>query len=167
LPMNDCAAPPQACTGYTYSEWSACGKDSKRTRTVVGTLPAGCVGGPVAEPVLTQVCPYVPPTCTSFTYGEWGACQQSGKRTRSVLASAPPDCTGGTPITTQTCEYHPPLVGKGERCGSLQEGLVASCPAGTSCAGRKTCTQDCPWWDWSGLFCSQTCLVSTDWYCDP
>lgn len=167
LPMNDCATPPVACADYVYSGWSACGKDSRQTRIITGRLPAGCVGDPAFQPVLTQSCYYVPPACTSFTYSAWGECQSSGKQTRTVLASAPADCIGGTPVTTQNCTYRLPLVGKGDRCGSVQEGLVASCPAGTSCGGRKTCFQDCPSWDWSGLFCSQTCLVSTDWYCDP
>ncbi|MDI1259518.1 hypothetical protein [Aquabacterium sp.] len=167
LPMNDCVTPPQTCADYAYSGWSACGADYKQTRTVMGRIPAGCIGEPVAQPVLTRSCSDDPPKCDSFTYSAWGQCQQNGKQTRSVLASSPTGCTGGTPVTSQSCPYTPPLVGKGDRCGSLQEGLVASCPAGTSCGGRKKCTEDCPWWDWSGLFCSQTCLVSTDWYCDP
>jgi hypothetical protein len=165
--MNDCVTPPQTCTGYVYTEWSACGKDSIQTRTVTGKSPNGCEGDPADQPLLRQACPYVPQTCTSFNYSEWTQCPRSEKQTRTVLASSPAGCIGGTPVTSQSCIYRPPPVSAGEQCGSVQEGLLASCPAGTSCAGRKTCTVDCPSWDWSGLFCSTTCLVSTDWYCDP
>lgn len=171
-PMNDCVVPPQACTGYIYSGWSACGKDGKQTRTVTGKSPAGCAGDPTAQPVLTQACTYVPPTCASFTYSAWGECSRSGKQTRTVLTSSPVDCTGGTPLTTQICTYRPPLVGEGERCGSVQEGVIATCPSGTTCAGRTTKKRDTPWWCPFALGIPPECdagenLISTDWYCDP
>jgi uncharacterized membrane protein YgcG len=57
-----CPTPtPVACTGYTYSAWSACGTNGRQTRTVTGDTPAGCTGTPSTSPLLTQVCNYVPP----------------------------------------------------------------------------------------------------------
>lgn len=49
-------------------------------------------------------------TCTSFTYSAWSTCQVDGKQTRTVLTSSPTGCTGGSPVTTQSCVYVPPVV---------------------------------------------------------
>lgn len=53
--------PPVACTGYTYSAWSACGTDGQQTRTVTGNTPSGCTGTPPTAAVLTQACTPPPP----------------------------------------------------------------------------------------------------------
>ena len=49
------------CTSFVYSAWGQC-QNGQRTRTVLSSSPAGCVGG---SPVLTETCT-VPPT-TSVT----------------------------------------------------------------------------------------------------
>ena len=54
VPSNVCAS-QTACTGYTYSPWSACTNGSQ-SRTQTGTIPTGCVGTPSTTPVLTQKC---------------------------------------------------------------------------------------------------------------
>jgi hypothetical protein len=53
---------PTACTGYSYSSWSACQSNNQQTRTVSGYTPSGCTGTPSTSPLLTQACNYVPPT---------------------------------------------------------------------------------------------------------
>jgi hypothetical protein len=52
---------PVVCTSFTYSAWSpfVCPMNGVQTRTVLASLPAGCVGG--VAPVLSQTCTYVPP----------------------------------------------------------------------------------------------------------
>ena len=50
--------PTQTCTGYTYSEWSACGITNTQTRTIIAGIPSGCSGG--ATPVTTQACTFTP-----------------------------------------------------------------------------------------------------------
>lgn len=57
LVIQNCSGIPDpvACTGYTYSAWSAC-SNGVQSRTVTGTSPNGCTGTPLAQPVLTQTC---------------------------------------------------------------------------------------------------------------
>lgn len=101
--------PTAACTGYTYSAWSACGSNGQQTRTVMANTPAGCTGTPSASPALTQSCTPSSTACTSFTYGNWTACDQTGHQTRTATG-VPAGCTG-TPDPgqlTQTCNYVPP-----------------------------------------------------------
>ncbi len=43
------------CTDFTYSEWSECQQNNKKTRTVISSSPDGCVGG---SPVLEEDCVY-------------------------------------------------------------------------------------------------------------
>lgn len=43
------------CTSFTYSSWGTCQSNSTQTRTVVTSLPSGCVNG---TPVLSQSCVY-------------------------------------------------------------------------------------------------------------
>ena len=50
--------PAPTCTGYTYSEWSACGLTNTQTRTVIAGIPSGCSGG--ATPVTLQSCTFTP-----------------------------------------------------------------------------------------------------------
>lgn len=94
--------PPVECTSYVYSAWSAC-INGQQTRTVVSSLPSGCVGGPA--PVLTQSCTVDPGPCT-YTYSAWGPCV-NGVQTRTVVTALPAGCTG-TPVLTQTCTVVPP-----------------------------------------------------------
>lgn len=159
---DTCMQPPPPCTGYTYSAWSACGTNRQQTRTITGKTPAGCTGTPSTQPVLTWACN---PPCT-YTYSTWGPCQSNKTQTRTVVSSSPSGCTG-TPVLSKSCD--PLQLGVGDMCAQTQPNYVefGVCPAGTTCGSRTTCSEDCPWWDWSGLFCSKTCLVSTDWYCDP
>jgi hypothetical protein len=51
--------PTPTCTGYTYSEWSACGITNTQPRTVTASIPSGCSGG--AVPVTSQACTFTPP----------------------------------------------------------------------------------------------------------
>lgn len=44
---------PALCTSFTYSAWSACSAAGQQTRTVLTSLPAGCIGG---TPVTSQAC---------------------------------------------------------------------------------------------------------------
>jgi hypothetical protein len=175
-PIGSCTTPTPACTGYTYSAWSACGTDGQQTRTITGNTPAGCTGTPSTQPVLTQACTYVPPTCASFTYSAWGQCQPDNTQTRTVLTSSPAGCTGGAPVTTQSCTYVPPLVGVGDMCAKDRGNeWVGTCPTGTTCAGRYIpAKQGNPPWCIFVLWIPQECRrgdpepakMTTDWFCD-
>ena len=50
-----------------------------------------------------------PPTACTYTYDVWGACQSNNTQTRSVLTTSPGGCTG-TPVTSQSCTYIPPVT---------------------------------------------------------
>ncbi len=101
---------PVACTGYTYSAWSACGTNGQQTRTVTANTPSGCTGTPSTPAVLTQACTPAPVACTGYTYSSWSACGTNGQQTRTVTANTPAGCTG-TPSTaavlTQACTPAP------------------------------------------------------------
>lgn len=165
---DKCVSLPPTCTGYTYSDWSACGTDGQQTRTVTDKTPAGCTGTPSTQPVLTQAC--TPPTCT-FTYSAWGQCQPDNTQTRTVLTSSPAGCTGGTPVTTQSCTYVPPLVNEGDKCWDYDRAVngqnpdIGVCPSGTECKSRRSCSKDC----FLGIpfLCTTTCLKTTDSFCNP
>ena len=66
--------PPPACTSWVFSEWSACGLTTgTQTRTLISSIPTGCVGNPPADS-LTRSCTIVlPPSdttyCTVIQYG--------------------------------------------------------------------------------------------------
>ncbi len=47
------------CTSYTYSSWGSCQPSNTRTRTVLTSIPSGCVGG--VSPVLSESCTYTAP----------------------------------------------------------------------------------------------------------
>jgi hypothetical protein len=97
---------PAACTGYTYSAWSACGANGQRTRTVIGNTPAGCTGTPATAPVLTQACTPSPTACTGYTYSAWSGCGANGQQTRTVIGNTPAGCTGKpstAPKLTRAC----------------------------------------------------------------
>jgi hypothetical protein len=58
------AVPPPTCTSFTYSEWTpaSCPANGVQTRTVLTSIPTGCVGG---TPVLSQTC-IIPPSLDSI-----------------------------------------------------------------------------------------------------
>jgi hypothetical protein len=58
---------PPTCTSYTYTDWSACQSNNKRSRTVDTKIPAGCTGG--NPPVLEEPCTYIPPI--DVQYGDY------------------------------------------------------------------------------------------------
>lgn len=175
LPVNTCVTPPPACTDYTFSVWSACGIDGQQTRTVTGYTPAGCAGTLSTQPVLTQACPHVPPTCASFTYSAWGECQPDNTQTRTMLTSSPAGCTGGgTPVTTQSCTYVPPLVGESDKCGDSQitPPIFANCPSGTTCNSRTFGGHKPAWWCIFTFGIGADCessppMTTAEMYCDP
>jgi len=43
------------CESFTYSSWSSCQSNSTQSRTVISSLPDGCING---DPVLSQSCTY-------------------------------------------------------------------------------------------------------------
>lgn len=56
----------QACTSFSYSNWSVCQPNNTQTRTVVSKSPTGCTGG---TPITSQSCTptIVPAVSTSAT----------------------------------------------------------------------------------------------------
>lgn len=89
--------PPVPCTSYTYSAWGPCNNGVK-TRTVLSSSPAGCVGR--LQPILTDTCT-VPPSPCVYTYSAWGNCV-NGQQSRTVVSVTPSNCVG-TPVLTQSC----------------------------------------------------------------
>ena len=54
---GSCEYPPAVCESFTYSEWGECRADGTQIRTILTSLPDGCVDG---EPVVSQTCEYIP-----------------------------------------------------------------------------------------------------------
>ncbi len=111
-PGSTPAPAPVACTGYTYSAWSACSANGQQTRTVTGNTPSGCTGTPSTAAVLTQSCTPAPVACTAYTYSAWSSCQPNNTQTRTVTSSSPAGCTGSpsASMLTQACTYVPPVM---------------------------------------------------------
>ncbi len=102
-------AGPAACTDWTYSAWSACDASGVQSRTVIGTIPAGCTGTPSILQQLTQICTPPPAACTDYTYSPWSACV-NGQQIRTVIGNIPAGCTGTPsiqPQLTQSCTAPP------------------------------------------------------------
>jgi len=92
-------------------------------------------------------------SCTSFTYSAWGTCGSNSTQTRTVNSSSPSGCTGGSPVTSQSCTYTPPVAGS---CTSFTYGSWSACqsdstqsrailstaPAGCT-GGSPVLTQSC------------------------
>jgi hypothetical protein len=71
--------------------------------------------------------PPPPPQACVYDYSAWSACQPDGTQTRTVLASSPAGCTG-TPVTSQSCTYVPPVTA----CTSFSYSAWGACqPDGT------------------------------------
>ena len=153
--IADYLVPPPAtvaCTGYTYSAWSACGSNGQQTTTVTGYTPAGCTGTPSTAAVLTQACTPPVTTCTSFTYNAWGACQSDSTQSRTVASSLPAGCTCGTPVLSQGCTYVPPVNactsftynawGACQAANTQSRTIASSLPAGCT-GGSPLLTQVC------------------------
>ena len=110
--IADVLFPPMsaACTGYTYSAWSACGANGQQTRTVTGNTPTGCTGTPSTPAVLTRACTPAPVACAGYTYSAWSVCGSNGQQTRTVISNSPAGCTGtpSTPaVLTRACTPAP------------------------------------------------------------
>lgn len=133
------APPPVPCTSYTYSEWGNCVNGIK-TRTILSSSPAGCVGG--LQPVLTDTCT-VPPSPCVYTYSAWGNCV-NGQQSRTVVSVTPSNCVG-TPILTQSCT--PPTCtytySAWSACvnGVQTRTVISSSPSG--CTGTPVLSQTC------------------------
>lgn len=90
------APAPVICTGFGYTDWSACTSGGTRTRSVTSSYPSGCTGGS------PDIFDYCTPPCT-YSTGTWSECSADGWRTRSVTAS-PAGCVGGTrPESKEEC----------------------------------------------------------------
>lgn len=62
---------------------------------------------------LAPTTPTPTPTACTYTYSAWSACTSNNTQTRTVTASTPAGCTG-TPLTTQFCNYVPPVAPTGK-----------------------------------------------------
>ena len=102
----------QSCV-YSYSDWGVCQSTGKRTRTVTGYSPTGCVQ--TAAPYTVESCTYssgsntsetVTVTQCAYAYSSWGVCQSTGKRTRTVTGYSPTGCVQtAAPYTVESCTY--------------------------------------------------------------
>ncbi len=50
---------PPVCASFVYSDWNECQPDNAQTRTIISSLPTGCLGG---NPIILQSCDYAPPS---------------------------------------------------------------------------------------------------------
>jgi cytochrome b involved in lipid metabolism/plastocyanin len=83
------------------------GSHSSNAQGLLANYYIGALGS--AEPVTTPT----PTTCSTFTYSSWSSCQSNSTQSRTVTASSPSGCTGGSPVTTQSCVYTPPVTTSG------------------------------------------------------
>ena len=69
-PIND------ACTSWTYSDWSTCGEDGIQTRTILTSSPSGCTGGLA---FVSRSCTYTPQLTVSPNPLAGGGIASSGQ----------------------------------------------------------------------------------------
>ncbi|KUK66182.1 MAG: Calcium-binding acidic-repeat protein (ARP), partial [Parcubacteria bacterium 34_609] len=97
---------------FTYSSWSECQPNGKRTRNVISFFPENCEGG---EPKLIEDCDYVKPTIPCiFTYSPWSECQPNGTQTRKLISKMPANCSEGDPVLAKSCAYIEPVEPKAD-----------------------------------------------------
>lgn len=164
---SSCVAPPPTCIGQNgttfavgATETLACPPGQTGSQTHI----CGSNGswGPTSS-----TCKSPPPTCTdggtTFSVGQTETLPcpsgQVGSRTR-VCGSA-----GAWGAIVDTCQLPP--VNTGDWCGSVNQGVMRTCPTGTSCSSRTIMSG--PRTIWCALFgidCP-TRLQTADWYCDP
>ena len=105
------STPYDVCASIYYSDWSECQQDKTQKRVITLSFPAGCKAD---SPVLSQSCVYTNninvDACTSFIYSDWSECQPNNTQTRVVTSSLPVGCNGGSPVTSQSCAYAPPVA---------------------------------------------------------
>lgn len=104
--------------------------------------------GNVGSDIVADPSPPSFQTCRSFTYSPWAACQTNGTQVRSVLASSPSGCVNGSPLTTRSCTYVPPVTtctgftyGNWSACqsdGTQTRGVISSSPTGCVGGTRET-----------------------------
>lgn len=133
---GDCGACAVTCTAFYYTDWSLCDGTTK-TRTIIASSPAGCVGG---SPVTSQSCSCVvsgcinpATTCRNGTlYSSSPSCSGASTSLNNVCidsATTPNySCIGGGPSTsfvytpssgctyTGTCLTHGPGCTAGNTC---------------------------------------------------
>ncbi|EKE19741.1 MAG: hypothetical protein ACD_8C00115G0002 [uncultured bacterium] len=119
-------------------------------------------------------------TCDSWTYTPTQACQSDGTQTVSASDPQPAGCTGGTPNTTQSCTYVPPVTtctswtytptqacqSDGTQTVSASDPQPAGCTGGTpnttqSCTA-PTCSDGSQNGTETGIDCGGTCTVARD-----
>lgn len=133
----------QSCT-YVYSDWSECGANGLKTRSVVSQSPEGCTG----TPILLSTCTYVPPAVDCYyIYSAWSPCGETGIRTRTVVSKYPHGCTGD-PVLTDSCAYVPPTCtyvysawGTCQENNTQTRTVISSSPSG--CEGTPVLTRSC------------------------
>jgi hypothetical protein len=154
--------PPVPCTSYTYSAWGNCINGIK-TRTILSSSPAGCVGG--LPPILTDTCT-VPPSPCVYTYSSWGDCV-NGQQSRTVISVIPSNCVG-TPILTQACT--PPTCtytySAWSTCVNGVQTRTVLTTSPTGCTGTPVLSQTCtpPPAPGDTIFCNaiQNCPASNN-----
>ncbi len=104
---NTVPAVTTACS-YNYSDWTTCQSNGKRSRSVTGMSPSGCVE--MSAPTVQESCNYTPPQC-SYSYGDWGECQSSGTQSRPLQSKTPSGCLQTTaPALSRSCTYTAPTT---------------------------------------------------------
>ena len=93
------------CTGYGYSDWSGCKSDGTQTRSIVSSIPTGCLittNGSAVPEALSRKCTVCAYNCSS----DWSACA-SGVQTLTCSATpascVPPDDLTQIPSTRRSC----------------------------------------------------------------
>lgn len=136
-----------ASAGHSFTAIQAADSDGDGFSNLAEINAKTFPGDPNSHPAGTPS----PAACSSFTYSSWGTCQSSGTQTRTVTLSSPAGCTGGTPVTSQSCTYVPPVPGTCtytysawgacQSSGIQTRTVSSSTPAG--CTGTPMTSQSC------------------------
>jgi len=150
-----CTYQPPTCTGFTYSPWDplACPQSGVQSRTILSSIPAGCVGGTPEE--LARGCTFIP-TCTGAYWDfnlEPEICPSNGQQIKMYFKISA--CEGGVIKTDEniSCAYNAPVcdynyseygecingfqtrtaIQTSEGCQGSPDALTKACPIVPTC----------------------------------
>ena len=110
---NECRV---LCTEFNYSNWSVCYANNTRTRTILGSTPAGCVGG---SPLLVQSCSY---NSTLFCQPESIVSCDAVPDSISIGYKNKCDSNGTAYLNQSTCSYRKYVLNRNDLNVSIDSG---------------------------------------------
>ncbi|MDD5431323.1 MAG: carboxypeptidase-like regulatory domain-containing protein [Candidatus Pacebacteria bacterium] len=139
----------RVCVSWTYSDWSNC-SNNQQTRTIISSLPSGCVGG---SPVLSQSCssggglppaaynPPVPPPQTSINPEASFKIFINDNASQTNSSSVTLTFTVGLDIARMAISNTPDFSGAIQETYQSSKNWVLSFGDGTKTVYAKFCTQ--------------------------